>query len=201
MSRAGRLEGPPWGRVNRARMRLVLQRRAACQDGSGQGCTTGGPHPAAWLLRRLPTQADWPSRICRPLPSPPLPRPDRSGRRGLEVLQACAQLLMREIGTESLASGLEVTVQASGQLRGGQRAAGHAGLLEGATVPLGIASLQLLWQLIDGFTHSSPTPSSPPFPFPCRAASSRSTPPSRRWCASACRSRRCALQFIWGLGN
>ena len=33
------------------------------------------------------------------------------GRRGLEVLQACAQLLMREIGTESLASGLEVTVQ------------------------------------------------------------------------------------------
>ncbi|PSC74447.1 Guanosine-3, 5 -bis(diphosphate) 3 -pyrophosphohydrolase [Micractinium conductrix] len=38
-------------------------------------------------------------------------RSGAAGRRGLEVLQACAQLLMREIGTESLASGLEVTVQ------------------------------------------------------------------------------------------
>ena len=42
---------------------------------------------------------------------PPTPPSCLSGRRGLEVLQACAQLLMREIGTESLASGLEVTVQ------------------------------------------------------------------------------------------
>lgn len=50
----------------------------------------------------------------RPLcPLPPACLPARSGRRGLEVLQACAQLLMREIGTESLASGLEVSVQAS----------------------------------------------------------------------------------------
>ncbi|KAL4431494.1 hypothetical protein ABPG75_006750 [Micractinium tetrahymenae] len=38
-------------------------------------------------------------------------RSGAGGRRGLEVLQACAQLLMREIGTESLASGLEVSVQ------------------------------------------------------------------------------------------
>lgn len=38
-------------------------------------------------------------------------RSGEGARRGLEVLQACAQLLMREIGTESLASGLEVAVQ------------------------------------------------------------------------------------------
>ena len=38
----------------------------------------------------------------------------RRALRGLEVLQACAQLLMREIGTESLASGLEVSVQVGG---------------------------------------------------------------------------------------
>ena len=43
----------------------------------------------------------------------------RRGRRGLEVLQACTRLLMREIGTESLANGLEVSVQVGEEQRGG----------------------------------------------------------------------------------
>jgi hypothetical protein len=61
----------------------------------------------AWCACRLLCE----SGLC----CPDSPMAACRGRRGLEVLQACAQLLMREIGTESLASGLEVSVQVGGK--------------------------------------------------------------------------------------
>ena len=62
-------------------------------------------------FRSLASTSPLPMCIIQPFPALPLSSSACRGRRGLEVLQACAQLLMREIGTESLASGLEVTVQ------------------------------------------------------------------------------------------
>ena len=138
-----------------------------------------------------------------------------SGRRGLEVLQACAQLLMREIGTESLASGLEVTVQVGGGwgcgvcVGGGGGGGGGGGDWQRGcccarglvwfTTPRASCSRHM-------YARSHPQPArslgvtpplpSPPLPLPCpstcRAASSRSTPLSRRWRARGCRSARCA---------
>ncbi|KAL4419557.1 hypothetical protein ABPG77_006888 [Micractinium sp. CCAP 211/92] len=87
---------------------------AAGARGGESSESSGGRAPYSWLT---PQQQEARELIETVLPFDATTfniaklRSGAGGRRGLEVLQACAQLLMREIGTESLASGLEVSVQ------------------------------------------------------------------------------------------